>query len=334
MTRDALDVAVAIVTYKSAALTVACLNSLCAEIKTCGLNVHVFVVDNDSGDLPVIRAACEAHDWSGWVTLILSPRNGGFAYGNNRALACAYARYQSRFFFLLNPDTEVRRDALSTMVKFLEDNPHVGIAGCGIENPDGSNWPIAFRFPSSLSELSSGVEVGVLSSVLKGWEVARTMSNAPEPVDWICGAAMMIRPAVFETIGTLDENYFLYFEETDFCFRAKRAGFETWYVPQSRVMHVVGQSTKVTERNVLPRRLPTYWFESRRRFFIVSYGISTAILIDLVSITAHLIGTIKRALLGRLRTATPHLTRDLIENSPVWPRNRKVPSLCAFFPAK
>ena len=77
---------------------------------------------------------------------------------------------------------------------------------------------------------------------------------------------------LFSAIGGLDENYFLYFEETDFCLRARKAGFATWYVPQSRVMHIAGQSTKVTEVSDTPKRLPGYWFESRRRYYAVTFG--------------------------------------------------------------
>ena len=83
---------------------------------------------------------------------------------------------------------------------------------------------------------------------------------------------MMIRPLVFDTVGGFDEAYFLYFEETDFCLRAKRVGFPTWYVPESRVMHIQGQSTRVTGLHTRMKRLPPYWFESRRRYFIASYG--------------------------------------------------------------
>ncbi len=88
----------------------------------------------------------------------------------------------------------------------------------------------------------------------------------------------------------MDENYFLYFEETDFCYRAKKAGFATWYVPESRVMHIMGQSTTVTDLTRGPKRLPSYWFESRRRYFAMTYGIGHAIGIDIVALLACSIG--------------------------------------------
>ena len=113
------------------------------------------------------------------------------------------------------------------------------------------------------------------------------MSQVPQSIDWVPGASMMIRRTVVDSIGGFDENYFLYFEETDFCFRAKKAGFSTWYVPQSRVMHIAGQSTKLTERNAAPKRLPAYWFESRRRYFAAAHGIRYAMATDAVALLAH-----------------------------------------------
>jgi hypothetical protein len=159
------------------------------------------------------------------------------------------------------------------------------------------------------------------------WTVAQYMTQVTQPIDWICGASMLIRPAVFASIGGMDENYFLYFEETDFCYRAKRAGFPTWYVPESRVMHIMGQSTTVTDLTTGPKRLPSYWFESRRRYFAMTYGIAHAVGIDIVALLACGIGMVKRAILGRLGTVTPYFIRDLVRYSPIWPRNRKFPAV-------
>ena len=130
----------------------------------------------------------------------------------------------------------------------------VGIAGSSFENVDGSDWPFAFRFPSILSELEEGLQTGLVTRVFRSWVVTKQMSSVPQPIDWVPGASMMIRRAVVDAIGGLDENYFLYFEETDFCLRALKAGFPTWYVPESRVMHIAGQSSKITERKAALNR--------------------------------------------------------------------------------
>src|ERR1700686_346218 len=255
-----LDVAVVIVTYKSAQLTIEALRSVAAERSTAGLKIRAVVVDNASGDLPVIADAVAANGWSAWVTYVLAPINGGFAFGNNLGIQQAYANGAPAYVHLLNPDAQVRQGAIGSLVQFMEAHSDVGIAGGSFENLDGSDWPFAFRFPSMLGELDARLEFGLVTRLLGPWVVPRVMAKTPQPVDWVSGASMMIRPSVFSAIGGLDENYFLYFEETDLCLRAKRAGFATWYVPEARVMHMEGQSTKVNENDARPKRLPAYWF--------------------------------------------------------------------------
>lgn len=327
-------VVVVIVTYKSAQLTINSLKSLELERRSSQCKISAIVIDNASGDLQQIAEAGAANKWSSWLTLITAPVNGGFAYGNNLGIKLAYESGRPDYFHLLNPDTEVRPGAVDALVDFLEQRPEAGIAGSGIENPDGSDWPIAFRFPNLLAEISAGIEWGILTLLLRRWEIAQTMSKRAQPVDWICGASMMIRPAVFEAVGCLDENYFLYFEETDFCLRAKNAGFSTWYVPESRVMHIVGQSTKVTDRKLPPRRLPAYWFESRSRYFLVHHGLTYAVLIDIAGVIAQSLGWMKRRALGRAKGITPHLIRDMIDHSVIWSKNRAKPGIRGFSPKK
>jgi N-acetylglucosaminyl-diphospho-decaprenol L-rhamnosyltransferase len=327
-----LDIAVVIVSYKSAQLTINSIVSIGSERTKGELHIRVFVVDNASGDLDAIARASAIHDWSSWVTLIDAPKNGGFAYGNNLGIEHAYKTGSPSYIYLLNPDTEVRPGAIRSLVSFLEAHPSAGIAGSGIDNPDGSEWSIAFRFPTLLSELSGGLETGLVSRLLRRWEVPQRMSRTAQPIDWVSGASMMIRPALLTAIGGLDENYFLYFEETDLCFRASKAGFSTWYVPEARVMHLEGQSTQVNERNVGPRRLPHYWFESRRRYFARNLGIRHAMLIDIIALCARSLGWLKRVLLGRRHTAVPYFIRDLLRHSVLWHHNRILPPVRTFHP--
>jgi GT2 family glycosyltransferase len=323
-----LDIAVVIVTYKSAQLTIACLRSLESERATSGMNIRAIAVDNASGDLPAIQQAVDQNGWSSWVTAVAAPMNGGFAYGNNLGVQRAYAAGVPDYIYLLNPDTEVRPGATSALVRFLEAHPDVGIAGSSFEYLDGRDWPIAFRFPSVWSELSEGLQIGLIARLLRKWTVARRMTKVTQPTDWICGASMMIRPAVFTAIGGFDENYFLYFEETDFCYRACKAGFSTWYVPESRVMHIMGQSTRITDEQLALQRYPAYWFESRRRYFAVTFGVGRAMLIDIVALLAGPLGALKCRLQRRPRV--PHYLRDLFRHSILWPRNRQFPEVrCA-----
>lgn len=331
---QSVNVAVVIVSYRSAPLAVECLRSIQAERSGAAVDIHAVVVDNASGDYPVLQRAVEENGWGPWVALILAPRNGGFSYGNNLGIQKAFAENAPDYIYLLNPDAQVRPGAITTLVKFLQSHGSVGIAGSSFEDLDGSDWPIAFRFPSMRGELSGSLQIGLISRLLGDREVARYMSREAQPVDWISGASMMIRSDVFHSIGGFDENYFLYFEETDFCRRARAGGFPTWYVPQSRVMHIAGQSTRQMERTSAPKRLPPYWFESRRRYFALAFGIRHAMLIDLLVAVTYPIGLLKRIALGRARSVIPHFLRDLLRHSVLRRRNRFVPAIQGFPPRK
>jgi N-acetylglucosaminyl-diphospho-decaprenol L-rhamnosyltransferase len=319
------DIVAIIVSYNCAALTIESIRSLETERSASGLSLRVIVIDNASGDAPAIRDAVEASGWASWVSVHAAPVNGGFAYGNNLGMALASRDTPPSYFYLLNPDAQVRPGAIVALKHFLDARMDVGIAGSSFENADGSNWPIAFRFPSLMSELLGGVDWTPLNRLFDRWVVPRHMTKVSQPVDWICGASMLIRTSVLSVIGGMDENYFLYYEETDFCLRAKRAGFSTWYVPESRVMHIMGQSTNVTDMTDGVKRLPSYWFESRRRYFAVNFGISRAMAIDLIAIVANGIGFVKRLALGRHERIVPHFTRDLLSHSILFLRNRSFP---------
>ena len=322
MSGAAREIAVIIVTFRSARLTIDCLRSLLPERESPNLLLRAVVVDNASGDYEAIFAAVQAEGWGQWVTLLEAPRNGGFGYGNNLGLVRALRQGAPEYFHILNPDTRIKPGAVLALSVFLDANPHVGLAGSSFENGDGSDWPIAFRFPTALSEVESGIALGLVSRLLARWRVPRIMSREPQPMDWGAGASMMIRRSVVEAIGGFDENYFLYFEESEFFWRARQAGFPAWYVPASRVIHIAGQSTKLTERDAAPRRLPDYWFASRRRYFLQTLGLQGAMWVDVCALSANALGHLKRTLQGRQKDSVPYYVRDLWRHSVLWPRNR------------
>lgn len=324
--RDPLPVSVliVIVNYRTGRLVTECLRSLEPEVLACreaGRPVEVCVVDNASGDGSgeAIAAAIAAHGWSGWARLKPSQINGGFSFGNNLAVREAMASAQPpSMFWILNPDTLVRPRALSAMVDFLQAHPRVGIVGSALESENGEPWPHAFRFPSALSEIEAGARLGLLTRLLSRHTVARTMDqHQPSQVDWMPGASMLVRREVFEQIGLMDEDYFLYYEETDFFLQAQRAGWESWYVPASRVMHIAGQSTGVTGNRDTPKRLPAYWFESRRRYFVKNHGRLYAATADVLWALAYLSWRVRRALQRKPDTDPPHLLGDFFAHSAI-----------------
>jgi N-acetylglucosaminyl-diphospho-decaprenol L-rhamnosyltransferase len=317
-------VLVVIVNYKTAALTVACLCSLATEIAE-NRWIRVTVVDNDSGDSNVIAAAIQARGWSDWVSLTQAERNGGFAYGNNRGIEPALKWSEPPdYFLILNPDTEVRSGAIRSLVEFLDEHPRVGIAGGSFEFEDGSAWPIAFRFHSALSQLEQGIRLGPVSRMLRNRMVVRTMGGEPAEVDWVSGASMMIRRQVVQDVGLMDEGYFLYFEETDYCLQARRAGWSCWYVPHSRVMHICGQSTGVSSRENKLKRMPAYWFASRSRYFVKNHGLAYARIADVAFGVGLALWNLRRILTRHPQVDPPGMLADFWRSSVLFKSARDV----------
>lgn len=313
--RKLVHVLVVIVNYKLAGLTVACLRSLEPEVAA-DPRIRAVVVENDSGDGDAISAAIWEHGWGDWASLRIAERNGGFSYGNNRGIEPALQWPEPPdYFLLLNPDTELRSGAIRELVKYMDAHPEVGIAGSSFEDQDGSEWPIAFRFPTVWSQFEQGIQFGPVSWLLWNRIVARTMGREPAEVDWVAGASMMVRRKVIEDIGLMDEGYFLYFEEVDFCLRARRAGWPCWYVPQSRVMHISGQSTGVSARERKLKRMPAYWFASRSRYFVKNHGLAYARLTDLAFGVGLALRTLRRLLLKRPDRDPPGMLADFWRTS-------------------
>lgn len=317
-----------IVTYKTSGLVKNLLASLAGErLAEAARNIvlRVVVIDNASGDAELIQHLVTDAGNQDWITVTSAPRNGGFAYGNNLGFRHGFESSPvPDFFLLLNPDTEVRGGAISALVDFLDRHSDAGIVGSSFELQDGHPWPYAFRYPSLLSELNHGLRLGVVSKLLHRYIVARPMGNIPEQVDWFPGASMMVRRQVIEAVGGMDENYFLYYEETDFCRKIKSAGWTIWYVPESRVMHIAGQSTGVTGEQEGTKRLPGYWFESRRRYFAKNHGLPYAMATDAVLLLAYAVGQAKETLKGHGHPGVPHFAHDVLRYSVLRKANQAI----------
>jgi hypothetical protein len=184
-----------------------------------------------------------------------------------------------------------------------------------LEDSAGTPHCSAFNFPSAWSELDRGFELGVITRVLADRVAQRPIPNQPCEVDWVAGASMLVRRQVFERVGLIDEAYFLYFEEVDFLLRAKQAGFRTFYVPASRVVHHMGASTGVTDEKGPPRRIPRYWFESRRRYFLKNHGPMHAALADSAFLLGRAVNKLRQAIRPkRSLPDPPHMFEDYLRN--------------------
>lgn len=311
------DLLVVILNYRTPDLTIDCLRSLVTEVESLP-GTRVVVSDNASGDGSVekISAAINTQGWSNWVSLMPLERNGGYAFGNNAVIRPALESAEPpTYFLLLNPDTIVRPGALKALVDFMDQHPQAGIAGSRLEYPDGTPQCSAFRFHTLLSELDAGLRLGVVSNLLAQWVVAPPIPETICQTDWVAGASMIVRRELFEQVGLLDEKYFMYYEEMDFCLQAKRAGWTCWYVPSSRVIHLVGQSSGVTDTKRPPKRRPQYWFDSRRRYFVKNYGWLYAALADALWIFGFSLWRLRRVIQRKPDSDPPKFLGDFIRNS-------------------
>jgi GT2 family glycosyltransferase len=260
-----------IVNYRTADMTLEAVQTLLPELEPYP-DARVVIVDNDSGDgsLEKMSTAVNERGWGERVQVLASDRNGGFAYGNNFAIRRALSGDDPPdYVYLLNSDAFPEKGAVRCLVDLMDAHPQVGICGSYIHGPDGEPHRTAFRFPTIWSELEATLGLGVVTKLLDRHVVAMPMPAETQQVDWLAGASMLIRREVFEDIGLMDETFFLYYEETDFCRRAALAGWPTYYVVESSVAHIGSASTGLKDKS---RPTPRYWYESRRHYFLKNHG--------------------------------------------------------------
>lgn len=314
---EAPRVLIVIVNYRTPALAIACLASLAEErSRVPGLRVVVADAASGDGSPEQIESALAREGWGEWVRLVALPRNGGFAYANNAVIRPALAAADPPdYIHLLNPDTLVRPGAVAALVRFLAEHPAVGIAGSGQEDAHGVPRVSAYRFPSVLGEFESGIRTGPVTRLLGRYVVAQPVRDEAHPTDWLSGASLMVRRRVFEEVGLFDEDYFLYYEELDFCLAARRKGWPCWFVPASHVVHYEGGATGVTDASPQAVRYPPYWFESRRRYFLKSGSRARALAADLALLIGFALWRLRRFVQRKPDRDPPHFLGDLFRHS-------------------
>lgn len=239
-----MDLGVVVVSYNTRELTRDCLASVYRAVDVSGLNAQVWVVDNASSD----GSAGMVAEGYPQARLIASHNNLGFAGATNLATeSMSSLDTPPRHVLLLNPDTQVERDSIGLMVSFLGRHPRAGLVGPQLVYGDGSFQHGAFRFPTLWMAFFDfwPIHHRLVDSRLNGRYPRRLYgSGDPFPIDHPLGAAMMVRWEAIQQVGLLDVGYFMYCEEIDWCMRAKAAGWEAYCVPEARIVHLAGQSTR------------------------------------------------------------------------------------------
>lgn len=296
-----LDLSIIIVNWNTRQITADCLRSI---QETAGsLQYEVILVDNASTD----GSQAMIREQFSWVKLIENQDNPGFAGANNQGMAVA----QGRYLLLLNSDTLVKPGALQSAIEFMDAHPEAGLCGVRLLNPDGSFQTSYAPFPNLITEF--------LIATTLGRRLINPYYPTPRPrpgetaheVDWVVGAFMLLRREVFERVGGMDTSYWMYSEETDWCYRIKKAGFPIFYLPEVAIIHIGGASTRQRKPEMMARLT-----KSKVLFFAKNYGLRSAQWLYLIIWATYF----SRELVG-------HLMLAFSRNKDRWQREVRVSQL-------
>jgi GT2 family glycosyltransferase len=262
-----VDLSVCIVNWNGIKYLPICIDSImtCTE----GINYEIIIHDNASSDGSV---ALLESDYP-MVRVLANNNNVGFASGNNIASKVANGRY----ILYLNPDTELRTNALEGMVRFMDQNPEYGAIGCKLENSDGTiQYTCARTFPTPFNQFCYLAMINRLfpsSKIFSSVEIEYWDHNNSRDIDCISGACLLVRKEVNDIIGGFDENIFMYGEDVDICYRIRDLGYKIYYLATERIVHYGGKSSDQIQSNnfsTILQRHSNYYFLNK------TYGIVRA----------------------------------------------------------
>lgn len=303
----AYDLSIVIVSFNTCELTHQCLTQVARYSH--GLQCETFVVDNASTDGSADMVAREFP----WVRLIRLKKNRGFAGGNNAALRHARGRY----LLLLNSDAFLAPGVLAKTMAYMARHPGIGILGCKLTDPDGRLQPSARSLPNALNKILhiTGLAGRFPRSRFFGrvdyswWDHA-----TPRSVGWVVGAFFLIRRQAMSQIGLLDERYFLYFEEIDYCLAAHRKGWQVVFFPDAAVVHLGGQSAVRSGHRVSTkgRQMITIRLTSEYRYYRKWYGLAHVVTAALIEAGWHALIWLRHRLRPKNHSAERCQAADLM----------------------
>lgn len=265
---DNFRLLVIIINYKTSSLVLDCVDSLQEQLDH-SID-HIVVVDNNSGvtEVDALSTTIATKKQNHLVSIISSSENKGFAAGNNIGITA----FSAENYLLANADTIFRDGAIDNLLKAAKQHEEAGLISPRLEWKDGTPQKSCFRFHSPPYELICSAGTGLITSLLKRYDVPLEVVDKPSRPDWTSFACVLIRKEVLQLVGSLDEGYFMYYEDMDYCRLAKRSGFEILNYPDSHVVHLRGQSSGIKKLQTEKKRLPNYHYESRARYYTKFYG--------------------------------------------------------------
>jgi GT2 family glycosyltransferase len=258
-----LDVSIVIVNWNTKEILRNCLRSVYEQAGE--IDFEIIVIDNASNDGSTEMVNNEFP----YVILLKNAENRGFAVANNQGMAIARGRY----VLLLNSDTVVLDNAIAKTVSFADHHKDTAVVGCRVLNPDGSTQQTCFMFPSMLNMFLSSTYLYKLfsnNSFFGRERMACWKRNDVREVDVVTGCFMLVKQDVIMKVGVLDERFFMYGEETDWCYRCKQAGWKTLFTPSAEIIHLGGESSKqaITEMILLRRGSKLLFFKKHKGWFV------------------------------------------------------------------
>lgn len=286
------ELSIVIVNYKTPALVINCLATVIPQIGS--IDARVVVVDNASGDDSVSKIQSwlieQPPSYKERVILVESPVNGGFSAGNNLGIR----KEQANYYLLLNSDTLLRKDAIAILLRRIKSDPKLGALGPQLEYEDGRPQISCFRKRSVASELIRGAQINVISKLLNNKNIAIDDHKSHSEMDWISFACVMLPRYAIQKVGLMDSQFFMYFEDIEYCLRLKKAGYKVEQERLARVVHLRGGTSDVKKNSKAQKKLPKYFYESRTRYFVLRGGKTKLLFANLAFYSGRLIRQIKR----------------------------------------
>lgn len=308
-----------IVNYKTSDMTLDAAKSAVKAMEAIAGQWQIVIVDNDSQDgsferiQQALKNNCQQDPNSPWqhVSVVQSSHNGGFGAGNNYAIRKALtSENPPEYVYILNSDAFPEPDAVKCLIDRLEERPEVGIAGSYIQGVDGVPHTTAFRFPTLFSEFEDAMNLGVITRLLRNYVVPMGIPDTDCDVDWLAGASMLLRSSMLKQIGLFDETFFLYFEETDLCKRARNNQWKTAYIKESKVVHIGSVSTGMKKWE----RIPRYWLDSRRHYFCKNHGYLYATLATMARLFGGMTWRVRASIQNKQDANPKYFLRDLFRH--------------------
>jgi GT2 family glycosyltransferase len=306
----AIFVAVIIVNYETPDLTIQASESVLKWFK----NTHyrLVIVDNLSSDNSWDRLMSWKSSKGENISLVQSESNDGFSSGNNHGINAVDAEY----YLLLNSDSIIESEDILNLFSHFSKDPSIGIIGPKLIDQSEHHHCSHFRFRTPRSELIDVAKTRLIDNFFKKYIVPlKNTSNASDTsTDWVSFACVLIRSEVFNQVGNLDDGFFMYFEDIDFCYRSNQAGWKIFYDDTVVMTHLRGGSSSLKKHQLQNMRLPKYYYESRSRYFYKTGGQLNLILANLAWSIGAMIALLRSLFGSKLHQLTARAWIDIWTN--------------------